>query len=154
MKEKHLCQLPLLTILSKQISLSWPTKWGECNHTRVTWCPVLFQVRHSKYQLLPEYRYMQEMEEAMLNVYWSKDVQLKFFLNKILLFNLFSPQPHSADGQNKIQLPEDFMNEALWNATKYRSFTCEKGRGSTCRPEREHACSELRKMILQRLSFY
>ena len=78
----------------KQIPLSWPTEWGECNHTRVTWYPGSFHVCRSKYQLLPEYRYTQETEEAIYDqCVLIQRHTVKFFLDKILLFNLFSPQP-------------------------------------------------------------
>lgn len=40
----------------------------------------------------------------MINVYiWSMCTDPKTFLDKILLFNFFSSQPYSADGQNKTQ---------------------------------------------------
>ena len=51
--------------LPKQIRLSWPTEWGERNHTRVAWRPASLHACHSKYWLLPERRHTQEMEEAM-----------------------------------------------------------------------------------------
>lgn len=88
--------------------------------------------------LLPEFRYMQKTEEAMLNVCWSEVTQLKVFFRQHPLITLFSFQPHSEDGQNKTELAEGVIKEALWTTTTQKSFPCEEGGGSTCRPTREH----------------
>lgn len=64
----------------------------------------------------------------------------KFFLDKILLFNLFSPQPHSTYDQNKIQLAKDFMMRLCEIQLNTNHLHVKRGEGAHA-GQQESACA-------------
>lgn len=66
-----------------ETEVTFSAYWVEWTHPH--WSDLLpsFQGFSFQYQLLPACRHMQNMKEARLNVYWAKELQSKFFSDKI-----------------------------------------------------------------------